>query len=114
MVGFHLFERSSEELSDVEGIPHGGDTHLHPLSTGNLDGDDTTISVSVSSFTVPTGLETEDRGKRLCLAKSLVLLQTSWFILQCIERTIKHSHPSRNGDACLCGHEFPDIRSLVE
>ena len=75
--GFHLFERSSEELSDVEGILHGGDTHLHPLSAGNLNGDDTTIPISVSPFTVPTGLEIKDRGKRLRLAKSLVLLQTS-------------------------------------
>ena len=35
MVGFHLFERSSEELSDVEGIPHGGilTSTYFPLAT---------------------------------------------------------------------------------
>ena len=42
------------------------------------------------SFTIPTEAEIKDRGKSDWLAKSLVLLQTSWFVMQCIARAIKH------------------------
>ena len=87
-MGFHLFECSSEELSDVEGIPHREDTHLHPLSAGNLNGDDT-ITCSSANLMVHIGVH-------------------------CTDYQAPPSHPSWNGDARLCGHKFPDILSLVE
>ena len=39
---------------------------------------------------MPTKAEIKDRGKSDWLAKSLVLLQTSWFMMQCIARAIEH------------------------
>ena len=90
MGGFHLFKRSSEEMSDVKSMSYEDDTPLHPLSAGNLNGDNTTIDIDFSSFTVPTEVEIKDKGKSDWLAKSLVLLQTSWFVMQCIARAIEH------------------------
>ena len=87
MGGFHLFERGSTETHN--GMSHE-DTPLHPLGAGNINEDDTTIDIDFSSFTVPTEAEINDRGKSDWLAKSLVLLQTSWFVIQCITRGIEH------------------------
>ena len=39
---------------------------------------------------MPTEAEIKDKGKSDWLAKFLVLLQTSWFVLQCIARAIEH------------------------
>ena len=39
---------------------------------------------------MPTKEEIKDKGKSDWLAKSLVLLQTSWFVMQCIARAIEH------------------------
>ena len=86
MGGFHLFERSSTETHN--GMSHE-DTPIHPLGAGNINGDDTTINIDFS-FTMPTEAEIKDKGKSDWLAKSLVLLQTSWFVMQCIARAIEH------------------------
>ena len=37
-----------------------------------------------------TEAEIKDKGKSDWLAKSLVLLQTSWFMMQCIAQAIEH------------------------
>ena len=87
MGGFHLFERGSTETRN--GMSHE-DTPIHPLGADNVNGDDTTIDIDFSSFTIPTEAEIKDKGKSDWLAKSLVLLQTSWFIMQCIARAIEH------------------------
>ena len=84
MGGFHLFERSSEKMGDVQMISQEDDDPLHPLLASDLAHDD------VYSFTMPTEAEIKDRGKSDWLAKSLVLLQTSWFVMQCIARAIEH------------------------
>ena len=91
MGGFHLFQRGSKgtshnatnifvfhELED--------DIPLHPLSYRDLYSN----KINFSSLTVPTEVEIKDRGKSDWLAKSLVLLQTSWFVMQCIARAIEH------------------------
>ena len=86
MGGFHLFERSSQETSN-DGrtwISREDDKPLHPLLARDLKRDD------ICPFTMPTEAEIRDRGKSDWLAKSLVLLQTSWFIMQCIARAIGH------------------------
>ena len=90
MGGFHLFKRGpTQETSNVKPISHEEDTPLHPLAAIHLYGDNT-LDIDFSSFTVPTEEEIKDRGKSDWLAKSLVLLQTSWFVMQCIARAIEH------------------------
>ena len=84
MGGFHLFKRSSEEKSGTQSISQEDDYPLHPLLASDLMHDD------IYSFAMPTEAEIKDRGKSDWLAKSLVLLQTLWFIIQCIARGIKH------------------------
>ena len=87
MGGFHLFERNSEETSDdVRRISQEDDKPLHPLRASDLrkcDG-------YSESFFIPTEAEIKDKGKSDWLAKALVLLQTSWFVMQCIARAIEH------------------------
>ena len=91
MGGFHLFKRDSKRTRDVELEPISHeDTPLHPLAAIDLYGDNTTLDIDFSSFSVPTEAEIKDKGKSDWLAKSLVLLQTSWFVMQCIARAIEH------------------------
>ena len=84
MGGFHLFKRSSEEKSGTQSISQEDDYSLHPLLVEDLVHDD------IYTFTMPTEAEIKDRGKSDWLAKSVVLLQTSWFVIQCIARGIEH------------------------
>ena len=84
MGGFHLFKRSSEENSGTQAISQENDDPLHPLLASDLTHDD------IYSFAMPTEAEIKDKGKSDWLAKSLVLLQTLWFVMQCIARGIKH------------------------
>ena len=95
MGGFHLFERGSIEMSNSDkAILYDYDNPLRPLAAGDLCEDYTYQSIRANidftSFTVPTEEEINDRGKSDWLAKSLVLLQTSWFVMQCIARAIEH------------------------
>ena len=39
---------------------------------------------------MPTEKEIQDKGKSNWLAKALVLVQTTWFVMQCIARGIRH------------------------
>ena len=84
MGGFHLFKRVSEEQSDSQNISQENDDPLHPLLIGDLVRDD------IYTFTMPTKVEIKDKGKSDWLAKSLVLLQTLWFVMQCIAQAIEH------------------------
>ena len=84
MGGFHLFKRSSEEMGNNHRCTsEEDDKPLHPLMASDL------LRYS-KSFTMPTEAEIKDRGKSDWLAKSLVLVQTSWFVMQCIARAIEH------------------------
>ena len=86
MGGFHLFERGSEETdNDDRGISQENDKPLHPLQASDL-----VQCNGYSEFFMPTEVEIKDRGKNDYLAKSLVMLQTSWFVMQCIARAIEH------------------------
>ena len=82
MGGFHLFEHNSTS-NNHPCVSREDDKPLHPLEESDL-------SRYSESFTMPTEAEIKDRGKSDWLAKSLVLLQTSWFVMQCIARGIKH------------------------
>ena len=96
MGGFHLFEHGAVKTSNNdEAIFHGDDIPLRPLAAGDLYRDTSYRSsirkdIDFTSFTVPTKEEIEDKGKSDWLAKSLVLLQTSWFMMQCIARAKEH------------------------
>ena len=83
MGGFHLFEHSSEKGSDAQYTSQEDDLPLHPLVANDLTHDN-------YSFTMPTEAEIKDRGKSDSLARTFVLLQTSWFIMQCIARGVEH------------------------
>ena len=110
MGGFHLFERCSEETSnDDRSISREDDKPLYPLQASDL----VQCDRYSESFIMPTEAEIRDKGKSDWLAKSLVLLQTSWFV-HCTGNRSPSSHPSRNRDACVCGHELCDIYFLVE
>ena len=98
MGGFHLFKHGSMETGTNEQfISQEDDIPIHPLAANDLyrygtwpDMNTIRSDVDFSSFTVPTEAEIKDRGKSDWLAKSLVLLQTSWFVMQCIGRAIEH------------------------
>ena len=84
MGGFHLFKRSSKDESGAQSISQEDDYPLHPLLIEDL------VHNDIYTFTMPTEAEIKDRGKSDWLAKPLVLLQTWWFIIQCIACGIKH------------------------
>ena len=87
MGGFHLFERSSEEtVSSNRGMSQEDDIPLHPLQASDL----VQFDGYSESFFIPTEAEIKDKGKSDWLAKSLVLLQMSWFVTQCIARAVEH------------------------
>ena len=87
MGGFHLFERSSDETSNNNRrISREDNKPLHPLGEKDLRECDGYSEL----FFMPTEAEIKDKGKSDWLAKSLVLLQTSWFVMQCIARGIEH------------------------
>ena len=86
MGGFHLFERNLKETGkDDRGISREDDQPLHPLQADDLVDCD-----GYKSFTMPTKAEIQDKGKSDWLAKTLVLFQTSWFIMQCVARAREH------------------------
>ena len=102
MGGFHLFQHGSVETSNNdEAMLHDHDISLHSLATCNpyRDGmyppnravlQSIRADINFTSFMLPTKEEIKDRGKNDWLAKSLVLLQISWFVMQCIAYAIKH------------------------
>ena len=95
MGGFHLFEHHPIQTRNNDEFKlHDDDIPLRPLAARDLYGDSTYRSIKAdidfTSFTVLTEEEINDKGKSDWLAKSLVLLQTSWFVMQCIARAIEH------------------------
>ena len=79
MGGLQIFKCSSEEMSkNGQRILWEDDKPLHPLGGSDL------VQCNIhESFTMPTTAEIKDRGKSNWLTKSLVLLQMSWFVMQC-------------------------------
>ena len=92
MGGFHLFQRNSRDARDnYLAILHEDDTPLHPLQSSHFfSKHEDRTDIDFTSFKVPTEEEIRDRGKSDWLAKSLVLLQMSWFVMQCTARAIEH------------------------
>ena len=83
MGGFHLFERSPKETR----LSPEDDKPLHPLGEKDLCSCD-----DYEAFIIPTKEEIEDKSKSNSIAKSLVLFQMSWFVMQCIARGMGIEH----------------------
>ena len=78
---FCLFEHRSKKMR----ILPEDNKPLHPLKASNL-----WMSDSYKPFFMLTKVEIKDRGKSDLPAKSLILLQILWFVMQCIAHAIKH------------------------
>ncbi|KIM21642.1 hypothetical protein M408DRAFT_29400 [Serendipita vermifera MAFF 305830] len=94
MGGFHLFRlpahaasiplilRSSKTSKFV--IPSGLHLRIDEIPVRPLKFDD--IPVDILQIMAPTETELRDKSKSDTLAKFIVLVQTSWFMIQCIAR----------------------------
>jgi hypothetical protein len=98
MGGFHLFRlpadtpsvplaRISSEPSDFV-IPSGYSSREQEAPICPLQIDD--IPVAILEILSPTETEIKDRGKSDGLTKLIVLVQTLWFVIQCIARGRQH------------------------
>jgi len=76
MGGFHYFEGSDKAGASYNAV--------HPLTYQNA------ISMLKSgTISLPTEKEIQDKSKSDWLAKTIALLQTLWFVTQCIARSIE-------------------------
>ena len=66
---------------------YDGKTPLHPLTPEKIT---TLVSDGYIDFPDITEKEIRDKSKGDVLSKSLVILQTGWFIMQCIARAVEH------------------------
>jgi hypothetical protein len=100
MGGFHLYRLPRNALSTpyppefalptdfgiVEPLtPHSREAEVaqHPLNFADL-------SIRAVAYLSPTEAELKDKGKADVLAKVIALIQTLWFVAQCIARGAKH------------------------
>ena len=84
--GVPLLERSSKETSDDQRISQEDDKPLYPFLEKIL-----LYKIIFTYSPCPSRpFQIKDKGESDWLAKSLVLLQTSWFVMQCIARAIEH------------------------
>jgi hypothetical protein len=86
MGGFHLFQHHEQYLApDTESQnskplnPYEDDIPYHPLGIDDL-------TKGTFHINVPSKEEIQDRSKSDWLAKGLVLVQITWFVMQCIAR----------------------------
>ncbi|CAG7853038.1 SubName: Full=Uncharacterized protein {ECO:0000313/EMBL:CCA75392.1} [Serendipita indica DSM 11827] len=100
MGGFHRFERRAEIAETHETLPTTNEAPIKVNSTQNqslafkddefpchpLDRFDVIYLLNAGKLQMPRPNELEDRSKNDWVAKSLVLIQTTWFIGQCIGR----------------------------
>jgi hypothetical protein len=98
MGGFHLFrlpaDTPSVPLAHISSQPSDFVTPLEYYSRGKevpvcpLQIDD--IPTAILEILSPTETELKDRGKSDGLTKLIVLVQTLWFVVQCIARGTQH------------------------
>ncbi|KAJ7760852.1 hypothetical protein DFH07DRAFT_771644 [Mycena maculata] len=98
MGGFHLFESPLDGPREENGKPPQQNIlaeppFLHPHTNGNpirrIDEKELFSPNNGLQFSLPTEREITDRCKGDGLAKSFVLIQTTWFLMQCIARGIE-------------------------
>jgi hypothetical protein len=100
MGGFHLYRLPNDALSKpfppefalptefdtIEPLtPHSREEEVaeHPLEL-------TDLSIRALAYLAPSETELKDKGKADELAKLIALIQTLWFVAQCIARGVKH------------------------
>jgi len=66
---------------------YDGEIPLHPLTPEKIND---LVGEGYIDFPDITEKEIKDRSKGDVLSKSLVILQTGWFVVQCIARAIEH------------------------
>ena len=66
---------------------YDGEIPLHPLTPEKIND---LVGEGYIDFPDITQKEIKDRSKGDVLSKSLVILQTGWFVVQCIARAIEH------------------------
>lgn len=80
MGGFHAFTREDTEKSSAN---HDPGTPWYPLHRK------TAVSmIQTDDIMLPLEEEIQDRSKSDALSKVLVLLQTGWFVIQCVARRV--------------------------
>ncbi|KAG8820313.1 hypothetical protein FRC19_008990 [Serendipita sp. 401] len=79
LIGSNVEKRSRDKTGKDHGEP------IHPL-----DRFDVCRLVDDGVLELPLEVEIDDRSKSDWIAKSLVLLQTLWFVVQCIARKVDH------------------------
>lgn len=102
MGGFHLFGPSNNtdnatekpatslevpvlQVSEYSDIMQRATTPIYPLTHQDI-----TSMIRKKQIILPTEEEIKDKGKNDHLAKILVVVQTLWFVMQCIARQIQH------------------------
>jgi hypothetical protein len=94
MGGFQLFRRPDQPLQSMN--RETKDTPLTSNSSGPgefvriIDMDDIKQHKLENIIPFTSEAELKDRGKSDGIAKAVVLLQTSWFVIQCIARGVEH------------------------
>ncbi|PVG00179.1 hypothetical protein CPB86DRAFT_824443 [Serendipita vermifera] len=82
MGGFHAFVR---EQADGAPLTHESDEPCYPLHR-----DEVMQMYRDLQLDLPLESEIQDRGKTDWLAKTIVMLQSGWFVIQCIARRAAH------------------------
>ena len=98
MGGFHLFRLPSNADAPLTPSepPEANDVIIPPESYGYQDATPvcplqaSSLSVDLLMIIAPSEEEIKDKSKSDALAKAIVLLQTSWFVIQCVARSIQH------------------------
>jgi hypothetical protein len=90
MGGFQLYERPDEPLLKQE----DGGVERYSINPGKfiriLEMEDVRQHKLETIIPCTTEEDLKDRGKSDWIAKAIVILQTSWFIVQCIARGFRH------------------------
>ncbi|PVG02859.1 hypothetical protein CPB86DRAFT_780285 [Serendipita vermifera] len=81
MGGFHAFRRQDEKSIPI-------DDHGEPCYP--LDSHTVIELVNEGKIQLPSEEEIQDRSKSDWVFKALVLLQTTWFVIQCVARGVSH------------------------
>jgi hypothetical protein len=100
MGGFHLYRLPSGALSKPFppefALPTGFDTieplspHSHEEEISDHPLDFTDLSIRALAYLSPSEAELKDKGKADVLTKAITLIQTLWFVAQCIARGVKN------------------------
>ncbi|CAG7853039.1 SubName: Full=Uncharacterized protein {ECO:0000313/EMBL:CCA75537.1} [Serendipita indica DSM 11827] len=104
MGGFHGREAKPARTPGIEMFNPLGPTESQPITVGNnsvpteedevsyhpLDKFDVLQLLKAKQLQIPRSREIEDKSKHDQIAKLLVLVQTIWFVTQCVGRKIQH------------------------